>query len=90
MSKSEIRGKHDEDATQLRRRSQPVPHPYKEGPLDRVNGGTTEDARADKDKDPRVSQHAKDKDKRLTGGVGRLVGSAKPGLNPVQVHFREE
>ena len=90
MSKSEIRGKHDEDATQLRRRSQPVPHPYKEVPLDRVNRGTTEDARADKDKDPRVSQHAKDKDKRLTGGIGRPVGSAKPGLNPVQVHFGEE
>ena len=64
MSKSEIRGKHDEDATQLHRRS----HPYKEGPPDRANGGAKEDALVDKDEDPRVSQHAKDKIKGLTGG----------------------
>jgi len=89
MSKSEIRRKHDEDTMQLRRRSQPMSHPYKEGPLDRVNEGATEDARADKDKDPRVSQHAKDKDERLTGGAGRPLGSAAPGLHPVQVHFGE-
>ena len=86
MSKSEIRGKHDEDATQLRRRS----HPYKEGPLDRVNWGAMEDARANKDKDPCVSQHAKDKDERLIGGAGRPLGSATPGLHPVQVHFGVE
>ena len=66
MRKSEIRGKHDEDATQLHRRS----HPYKEGPPDRANGGAKEDALVDKDEDPRVSQHAKDKIKGLTGGVG--------------------
>ena len=90
MSKIEIRGKHDEDATQLRRRSHPASHPYKEGPPDRANGGSTEDAREDKDKDPRVSQHAKDKIKWLTGGVDRPLGSAEPGLDPIQVHFGEE
>jgi len=37
MSKIEIRGKHDEDATQLLRRSHPASHPYKEGPPDRAN-----------------------------------------------------
>ena len=55
MSKSEIRRKHDEDTTQLRRRSQPVSHPYKEGSLVRANGGAREDALVDKDEDPRVS-----------------------------------
>ena len=55
MSKSEIRGKHDEDATQLHRRSHPASHPYKEGPPDRANGGAKEDALVDKDEDPRVS-----------------------------------
>ena len=87
MSKSEIRRKHDEDTTQLRRRSQPVSHPYKEGPLDRANGGAKEDALVDKDEDPRVSQHAKDRIKRLTGGAGRPLGSATPARHPVQVHF---
>ena len=87
MSKSGRRRKHDEDATQLHRRSCPVSHPYKEGPPDRANGGAKEDALVDKDEDPRVSQHAKDKIKRLTGGVGRPLGSAEPGLHSVQVHF---
>ena len=86
MSKSEIRGKHDEDATQLHRRS----HPYKEGPPDRANGGAKEDALVDKDEDPRVFQHAKDRTKWLTGGAGRPLGSAAPSRDPVQVHFGEE
>ena len=90
MSKSIIIGKHDEDATQLHRRSHLASHPYKEGPPDRANGGAKEDALVDKDEDPRVSQHAKDKIKGLTGGVGRPLGSAEPGLHPVQVHFGEE
>ena len=90
MSKSGIRRKHDEDTTQLRRRSQPVSHPYKEGPNVRANGGAKEDALGDMDQDPRVSQHAKDKIKRLTGGAGRPLGSAAPGRDPVQVHFGEE
>ena len=90
MSKIEIRGKHDEDATQLLRRSHPASHPYKEGPPDRANGGAKEDALVDKDEDPRVSQRAKDKIKGLTGGVGRPLGLAEPGLHPVQVHFGEE
>ena len=56
MSKSEIRRKHDEDTTQLRRRLQPVSHPYKEGPHVKANGGgAKEDALVDKDEDPRVS-----------------------------------
>ena len=86
MSKSEIRGKHDEDATQLRRRS----HPYKEGPLDRANGGAKEDALLDKDEDPRVSQQAKDRIKWLTSGAGQPLRSAAPTRHPVQVHFGEE
>ncbi|XP_039801605.1 uncharacterized protein LOC120665947 [Panicum virgatum] len=44
MSKSEIRGKHDEDAMQLRRRSRSVSHPYKEGRPSRANVGAKEDA----------------------------------------------
>ena len=32
----------------------------------------------------------KDKDERLTGGVGRPLGSAEPGLQRVQVHLGEE
>ena len=55
MSKSEISGKHDEDATQLRRISHLASHPYKVGPLDRENGGTKEVALVDKDEDPHVS-----------------------------------
>ena len=90
MSKSGIRQKHDENTMQLHRRSRPASYPYKEGPPDRTNGGTTKHAQEDKDKDPRVSQHAKDKIKRLTGGVDRPLGSAEPGLDPVQVHFGEE
>ena len=65
-------------------------HPYKEGSLVRANGGAREDALVDKDEDPRVSQHAKDRTKRLTGGAGRHLGSAAPGSDPVQVHFGEE
>ena len=90
MSKNEIRRKHDEDATQLRRRSHPASHPYKEGPLDRANGGAKEDALVDKDEDPRVSQQAKDRIKWLTGRAGRPLGSAAPVRHPVQVHFGEE
>ena len=90
MSKSEIRGKHDEDATQLHRRSHPASHPYKEGPPDRANGGAKEDALVDKDEDPRVSQHAKDRIKWLTGRAGRPLGSAAPACHPVQVHFGED
>ena len=86
MSKNEIRGKHDKDATQLHKRS----HPYKEGPLDRANGGAKEDALVDKDEDPRVSQQAKDRIKWLTGRAGRPLGSAAPVRHPVQVHFGEE
>ena len=63
---------------------------YKEGPPDRANGGAKEDALVDKDEDPRVNQHAKDRTKRLTGGAGRHLGSATPGSDPVQVHFGEE
>ena len=53
MSKSEIRGKYDEDTTQLHRRSQPVSHPYKEGTHVRANRGAKEDALVDKDEDPK-------------------------------------
>ena len=85
MRKSEIRGKHDEDATQLSRRSHPASHPYKEGPLDRANGGAKEDALVDKDEDPRVSQHAKDRIKMAdrwgqpTPRVGRSCPASRPG-----------
>ena len=54
---------------------------YKEGPLDRANRGSTEDAREDKDKDPRVSQHVKDKNKRLIGGVSRTCPAKRPGAS---------
>ena len=65
-------------------------HPYKEGPHVKANGGAKEDALVDKDEDPRVSQHAKDRIKRLIGGAGRPLGSAAPGRDPVLVHFKEE
>ena len=90
MSKSGIRRKHDENATQLHRRSCSASHPYKEGPPGRANGGDTEDALEDKDEDPHVIQHAKDRIKWLKGGVGRHLVSAGPGQQRVQVHFEEE
>ena len=71
MSKSGIRQKHDENATQPRRRSRPASHPYKEGPPGKANGSATEHAQEDKDEDPRVRQPTKDKIKGLTGGVDR-------------------
>ena len=71
MSKSEIRRKHDEDTTQLRRRSQPVSHPYKEGPHVRANGGTKVNALRDLDKGPQIRLSEVDKDELLPGGVGR-------------------
>ena len=71
MSKSGIRRKHDENAMQLHRRSRLASYPYKEGPPDGTNRGAMEHAQEDKDEDPRVSQHAKDKIKWLIGGVGR-------------------
>ena len=46
---------------QLHRRSQSASLPYKKGPPGRANGGAKEDALVDKDEDPRVSQHAKDR-----------------------------
>ena len=58
--------------------------------MSKQTGGPKEDALVDKDEDPRVSQHAKDRTKRLTGGAGRHLGSATPGSDPVQVHFGEE
>ena len=90
MSKNEIRRKHDEDATQLRRRSHPASHPYKEGPHVRENGASTQDAPEDKDKDQRIYHPAEDQAETLPGGVGRSHWSAEPGLVPVQVHFEEE
>jgi hypothetical protein len=51
-----------------------------EGPPDRANGGAKEDALVDKDEDPRVSQHAKDRVKGLTGGVGRTWPESRPGV----------
>ena len=65
-------------------------HPYKEGPLGRAIGGTTEDARKDKVEGPPITLPAKDKDEGAPGGVVRPHRSAEPGLVPVQVHFEEE
>ena len=90
MSRSGIRRKHAADAIQLRRISHPASHPYKEGPYVRGNGASTQDALEDKDKIIRINHSAKDQHKQLTGGVGRPLGSAEPGLQDVQVHFEEE
>ena len=49
-----------------------------------------QDALEDKDKIPRINHPAKDQLERLTGGVGRPLGSAEPSLQRVQVHLREE
>ena len=64
-------------------------HIYKESPPDGTNRGAMEHAQEDKDEDPHVSQHAKDKIKWLTGGVDRPLGSAEPGMQRVQVHLEE-
>ena len=90
MSKSRIRRKHAANATQLRRRSHPASPTYKEDPLVRGNMGSTQHALEDKDKILRINHSAKDQHKWLTGGVGRPLGSAEPGLQCVQVHLREE
>ena len=90
MSKSEIRRKHAVDATQLRRRSHPASHTYKEGPSGRANGRTTHNAYKKRYQGPHVSLPEKDKDERRPGGAGRPPGSAEPGRPPVQVHFEEE
>jgi len=70
MSKSRIRRKHDENATQLCRRSCSASHPYKEGPPSRANRGATEDARKDKVEGPPVSLPEEDKDEGTLGVVG--------------------
>jgi hypothetical protein len=49
-----------------------------------------QDATEDKDKIPRINHPAKDQHKWLTGGVGRPLGLAEPGLQHVQVHLEEE
>ena len=90
MSKSIIRGKHDEEATQLHIRSQSTSLPYKKGPPGSANGGATEDARKYKVEGPPVSLLEKDKDERWPGGAGQPHRSAAPGQPPVQVHFEEE
>ena len=90
MSRSGIRRKHMVDAIQLRRILHPASHPYKEGPHVRENGASTQDALEDKDKIQRINHSAKDRHERLPGGVGRPLGSAKPGLQDVQVHLGEE
>ena len=56
-------------------------HLNKEGPHVRANGGAKEDALVDKDEDPRVSQYAKDRIKRLIGGVGRTWPATRPGAS---------
>ena len=71
MSKSEIRGKHDEEATQLHRRSQSASLTYKEGPQIRGNGRAKANAPRGKDQGPQVSVLEKDEDDRLTRGAGR-------------------
>jgi len=74
MSKSIIRGKHDEDATQLHRRSQSVSLPYKKGPPGRANGGATKDAQKGKVEGPPVNMPEKDKDERWQCGAGLPSG----------------
>jgi len=87
MSKSEIRGKHDEDAMQLRRRSRSVSHPYKEGRPSRANVGAKEDAHHGQHQGPHVSLPEKDKDEgdtrwgRPTPQVGRTWPDPRPGAH---------
>ena len=90
MSRSEIRRKHAADAIQLRRISRPASPTYKEGPSGRANGHATHNAYKERYEGPPVSLPEEDKDEGLPGGVGRPLGSAEPGLAPVQVHFEEE
>ena len=49
-----------------------------------------QDALEDKDKIQRINHSAKDQHERLTGGVGRPLGLAEPGLQCIQVHLEEE
>ena len=53
-------------------------------------GPPLQDALEDKDRIPRINHPAKDQLDWLTGGVGRPLGSAEPGLQCVQVHLEEE
>jgi hypothetical protein len=89
MSKSEIRGKHAADATQLRSRSHPASYTYKEGPSGRANGCTTHNTYKKRYQGPHVSLPEKDKDARRPGGADRPPRSAEPGRPPIQVHFEE-
>ena len=90
MSKSGIRRKHAADTTQLRRRSHPASHIYKEGPSGRANGRATHNSHKERDKGPHVSLPEEDNDEERQGGVDGPLGSAEPGLKSVQVHFKEE
>ena len=49
-----------------------------------------QDALEDKDKIQRINHPAKDQPEWLPGGVGRTKGSAKPGLQDVEVHLGEK
>ena len=90
MSKSEIRRKHIADAIQLRRRSHPASHTYKEGPSGRANGRAMHNAYMERYEGPHVSLPEEDKDEGQPGGVGRTPGSAGPGLAHVLVHLEEK
>ena len=90
MSMSKIRRKHAADATQLCRRSHLASPTYKKGPPSRANGHATHNAHKERYKGPLVSLPEEDRDEGLPSGVGRPLGSAEPGLAPVQVHFEEE
>ena len=70
MSKSIIRGKHDEEATQLHIRSQSTSLPYKKGPPGRANRGATKYAQEDKVVGPQISLLEKDEEERWQGESG--------------------
>ena len=88
MNKSEIRGKHDADATKLHRESLPTSHTYKRDPPGGANGGATQYAYKERVQGLYVSVPEEDAPGGTLPGVGRR--SVDPGLHPVQVHLEEE
>ena len=63
---------------------------YKEGSQIRGNGRAMQDAPQNPSKGPHVSVHEEDTPRGGPPGVGRPLGSAEPGLIPVQVQLDVE
>jgi len=84
------RGKHRRTHDKMHKILLPRNVTYKEGPQIRGNGRATQDAPEDKAQGPHVSVHEEDTPRGGPLGIGRPLGSAKPGLILVQVQLDVE